>query len=300
VPKITQCDKIICLACLKEAKLSNNKQNYVCHFHLSEHSIDAGFSNLPEPVGLKKKIEINELKRKLVAYEDQLKADGFGPKQNQIKDEIDARVEDLIFLIRNMQKEMHKKLGFPSNKTEVQNSTETIWKMCNQVDLYLEEIDSNPTSKRLQELNEKTEKCLDEIKLELENEQKLLSKNNFEFDKSDKIFHSDDLIGKIINKTQETDRLNPKWVLKLTKTIKNEKFLLIMSICEFEATNHLVIVDQLGKCLHLYENNTFDYIKSINDFETQLGHLSGICQQSDSEQLCVVQLLTTVVLFPKV
>ena len=288
VPKITHCDKIICLACLNEAKLSTNNQNYVCHFHLSEHPIGTGLSSLPEPVSLKRKIELNEFKQRLAHLEDQLKVGGFDPKISQIKNEIDSKVEDLIILIRNMQNEMHKKLGFPSNNNEVHSSTEVIWKMCNEADLYLEEIDSNPNSKRLQELNQKTENCLETIKLEFENKQKVMEKSVFEFDKSVKIFNSDELIGKVINKTSVAEHLNPKWTLKLTKIIKPEFFLLIMSICEFEAMKHLVIIDQLGKCLHLFHNDTFEYIKSIRDFDYQVGHLSGVCQQRDSEHLCFV------------
>ena len=93
VPKITHCDKIICLACLNEAKLSTNNQNYVCHFHLSEHPIGTGLSSLPEPVSLKRKIELNEFKQRLAHLEDQLKVGGFDPKISQIKNEIDLNVE---------------------------------------------------------------------------------------------------------------------------------------------------------------------------------------------------------------
>ena len=298
VPKITQCDKIICLTCLKEAKLSSNKLNYVCHFHLSEHSIPSaagGFSSLPEPVNLKKQIEIKELKSKVMPLEEQLKSsvENSDEKINRLKNEIDLKVEGLIVSIRKMQKEMHEKLN---NSKNPKNSTKKIWQKICQVDSDLLEMESHPNSKRLQELNQTTDDALKSIKLELESVQTIFCQNSIEFNKTVKNLTCEDLIGKLVCKFGDEqpkeavlDRLcNQKVAFKLIATIKHEKFQLIMSICEFTANNHLVVVDQLGKCLHLFDLKTFNYIKTVIDTDSQFGHLSGICQVLDNQQLCVV------------
>ncbi len=282
VPKITQCDKIVCLACLKNAQKSSNNLNYVCHFHLSEHQIpqNGGFESLPEAINIKKKIEINECKMRLVAFEEERK------RIEKIKAEIDLRVQEVINSVKEIQAEMYKKLGVD------ESTTENVWLKINDCDSNLEEINSNPSSQRLQELNHKIDDNLKCIKNVFSTSGHILkSGSNVKFEKSDKSFTFDDLIGTVGNFEDSTVQLSDsKWKLKFDKTIKHEKFQLIMSMCEFKVNKHLVITDQLGKCLHRFDSSSLEYIESKMDYK--IGHLSGICQLEDEQQLCLIDKQT--------
>ena len=278
VPKITQCNHIVCLACLKSAPVSTNQLNYACQFHLIEHQINGGFESLPEPLGLKKKIEYNEFKVKIASFEE-------GNINNNIRLEIDLQVESVINNIKKMQIEMHKNLDLQSSDYDVENFK----KVFHEIDSDMEQIDSSTdlSSKRLQELNNKIDNNLKRLRVDFG--RLVPGAMNVRFEKSEKNFTFQELIGTLIHSNQNLTSKNsflPKWKLNYIKAIKHQAFSLIISICQFTATNQLVITDQLGKCLHVFDGNKFNYIKSVTD--SQFGHLTGICQLKDLEQLCVV------------
>ena len=279
VPKITQCNRIVCLACLKSATKSANQLNYICQFHLEEHQIpsNGGFESLPNPIKLNKQIELNQLKIKIASFEENL-------QPNKVKLQIDLQIERIIESIKAMQIEMHNKLGtFENSSNCVENKTKNVWEIFHKIESDIEEIDkTNISSQRLQELNKSNIKklLLDFEKLESETKK-------IKFEKSGKIFTCEELIGTLThpNENKGLDSRNStlpndlNWRPILTQAKISSD---ITSFCLFTATNHLVLTSYDE--LHLFDATSFDFIKSVK----LDSRLTGICQLSDVEQLCVV------------
>lgn len=85
----------------------------------------------------------------------------------------------------------------------------------------------------------------------------------------------------------EIKYLKPIEKFVLLKEITNDKFKDPWYIGSFKMNNHFVITDWGGYCIHIYDQTSCEYVKSV-DIDHQMGNVIGICDIPTKHNLYIV------------
>ena len=74
MPKITDCNKTVCLFCLESRfKISENKMNYACYFDHREHSLNSrAFKDFPNDLSMMRNIQYHQVRDEYMKTENKV------------------------------------------------------------------------------------------------------------------------------------------------------------------------------------------------------------------------------------